>query len=214
LNVHSENNSSIQNMPKRSFIEEARRVQIVSAAIETLVELGYAKTSLAQIAKRAGISTSLIPYHFKDKEDLLEQTLFEITGTWLMYVQEKVAGGTSATDKLRIYIEANLAFMGTRPKNFWAFVEIVFNARNAEGKLRYLNDDAEDPNVLQLKNVLIEGQQNGEFRQFDVDSMAVAIRATIDQFIGQIGRRSTFSLETYTSEIIELFVLATKKLPQ
>jgi AcrR family transcriptional regulator len=34
----------------RTFTEEARRTQIVTAAIETIAELGYAQTSFTQIA--------------------------------------------------------------------------------------------------------------------------------------------------------------------
>ncbi|MFD6455458.1 TetR family transcriptional regulator, partial [Nocardia sp. NPDC060220] len=40
----------------RSFIEEARRRQIIAATVEVVSELGYANASLARIAERAGIS--------------------------------------------------------------------------------------------------------------------------------------------------------------
>ena len=36
----------------------ARRAQIVTAAIDTIAELGYGNASLARIAKRAGISST------------------------------------------------------------------------------------------------------------------------------------------------------------
>ena len=45
---------------RQSFIAEARREQIIEATIATLDEIGYVNASLAQIAKRAGISTPLI----------------------------------------------------------------------------------------------------------------------------------------------------------
>ncbi len=198
-------------MSKRSFIEEARRTQIVSAAIETLAEIGYVKASLSQIAKRAGISTSLIPYHFKDKDDLMEQMVNEISMSWTSYVQEKVTEGISAREKLHIYIESNLAYMGTRPKHFLALLELVFNVRNADGSLRYVMDE-EDPSVIPLEKLLTEGQKTGEFRQFNVHNMALAIRGTIDQFLGQMNK-SRSELESYTAEIIELFDRATQKHP-
>ena len=44
-----------------SFIEKARRTQIVECAIETIAEVGYAQASLGQIAKRAQISKGLSP---------------------------------------------------------------------------------------------------------------------------------------------------------
>ncbi len=196
-------------MTKRSFIEEARRAQIISATVDTLAEEGYVKASLSQIAKRAGISTSLIPYHFKDKDDLIEQTVSELSLLWTDYVQEKVAEGASAREKLHIFIEANLAYMGTRPKHFLALLEIVFNVRNADGSLRYVVDE-EDPSMIPLEELLREGQQNGEFRQFDVRNMAIAIRGAIDQFLGQMNK-SRPELASYTAEIIELFDRATRK---
>ncbi len=56
-----------------SFIEKARRAQIMECAIETLAEVGYVKASLGQIAKRAKISKGVISYYFTNKEELLEQ---------------------------------------------------------------------------------------------------------------------------------------------
>lgn len=196
-------------MSKRSFIEEARRAQIVTAAIETLAEIGYVKASLAQIAKRAGISTSLIPYHFKDKEDLMEQTVNEISSAWTGYVGEQVAGGSTAREKLHICIESNLAYMGTRPKHFTALLEIVFNVRGADDALLYVVAE-QDPSLLPLEQVLTEGQQSGEFRQFNVHNMAVAIRGAIDQFLSQM-QRTNSELEEYSRELVEIFDRATQK---
>jgi TetR/AcrR family transcriptional repressor of bet genes len=198
-------------MTKRTFIEEARRSQIIVSAIETLAELGYVKSSLAQIAKHAGISTSLIPYHFKDKDELMEQTVSEISANWIAYVQTQVSTVTSARERLHIYIESNLACMGTRPKHFLALLEIVFNVRNADGLLRYVVED-EDPSMVLLEQLLADGQQSGEFRQFDIHHMAIAIRGAIDQFLGQMNKARA-DLEIYTSEVVEIFDIATRANP-
>ncbi|WP_338106680.1 TetR/AcrR family transcriptional regulator [Psychrobacillus psychrodurans] len=60
------------NQKEMSFIEKARRNQIVECAIETIAEIGYAQASLGQIAKRAKISKGVISYHFANKEELLD----------------------------------------------------------------------------------------------------------------------------------------------
>jgi AcrR family transcriptional regulator len=234
--MYSENSPSIQVRPKRSFIEEARRAQIVTATIETLAELGYSKASLAQIAKRAGISTSLIPYHFKDKDELINQTLTEIYAGWAAYVHKELAESATAAEKLRVYIESNLAYMGTRPKHFIALMEIYFVARKEDGMPLYRVDQEslDDPSILDLEEslmdldgkgpvsgvlyleealmaILSEGQQRGEFRQFDVHNMTIAIRGGIDQFLGQMASRPSFNLETYTTELVDLFDRATRQ---
>lgn len=49
----------------------ARRNQILDAATELFAELGYNKTSIRKVAKRAGIADGTIYYYFKNKNDLL-----------------------------------------------------------------------------------------------------------------------------------------------
>src|SRR5690625_3194979 len=55
----------------RTFIERARRAQIVHATIEVIAEEGLARATFARIARHAGISPGLISYHFEEKSDLL-----------------------------------------------------------------------------------------------------------------------------------------------
>ena len=54
----------------RTFIETARRAQIVAAAIDTIADVGYAQASFARIAERLGISRGLISYHFTGKDEI------------------------------------------------------------------------------------------------------------------------------------------------
>ena len=62
-----------------TFTEQARRAQIVSAAITTIAEVGYRNASFAQIAKRAGLSsTGLISYHFASKDELIGEVVVTV----------------------------------------------------------------------------------------------------------------------------------------
>lgn len=204
--MHSENNESVQPSPRRSFIEEARRAQIIAAAIETLADVGYGRASLAQIARRAQISPSLIPYHFRDKDALIFQTLIDIAGAWEHYVAAQVAAATTPTEQLRTYITANLAYMGTRPSHYAALIEIVFNARTEDGVLLYRLDE-EDAGLELLKRILRLGQQAGLFRPFPVDHMALAIRGAINEFLTEMHKPGA-DLEAYTAHLIDLFLPA------
>jgi AcrR family transcriptional regulator len=194
-------------LTKRSFIEEARRAQIVAATIETLADIGYGKASLAQIAKRASISPSLIPYHFTDKDALMYRTLNDITTFWDTHVQTAVAAGNTAGDQLSRYIQASLAYIGTRPTHFAALIEILFNARTSEGVLLYRIDE-EEPGLTLLKTILIRGQQTGEFRTFDAHTVAIAIRGAINEFFGEM-HKPHLDMESYTAEVVDLFIRAT-----
>jgi AcrR family transcriptional regulator len=50
---------------------DERRRQLADAALLTLSELGYARTSLREIAQHSGFSHGLLHYYFRDKVDLI-----------------------------------------------------------------------------------------------------------------------------------------------
>jgi TetR/AcrR family fatty acid metabolism transcriptional regulator len=74
--MESKNESDGQKVS--SFIEAARRAQIIECTIETIASLGHAQASLAQIAARAGISKGVISYYFGSKDALIDQVVAEI----------------------------------------------------------------------------------------------------------------------------------------
>lgn len=49
----------------------ARRVELAEAALETLAELGYARTSLREIAHKSDFTHGVLHYYFTDKVDLI-----------------------------------------------------------------------------------------------------------------------------------------------
>ena len=49
----------------------ARRVELAKATLETLGELGYARTSLREIAQNSEFSHGVLHYYFSDKFDLI-----------------------------------------------------------------------------------------------------------------------------------------------
>ena len=54
---------------------EARRTQLFEATLTTIAECGFSRTTLAEVAKRAGLSHGLVLFHFETKEKLLTETL-------------------------------------------------------------------------------------------------------------------------------------------
>ena len=63
---------------KRAGRKEAkpvRRRQLIKATIDCLAKRGYADTTLADVADRAGLSRGIVNFHFESKEKLLADTL-------------------------------------------------------------------------------------------------------------------------------------------
>src|SRR6516164_11215676 len=61
-----------RNASPRDESEDARRVQLIEVTIDSLAEVGYLGTTLAEIARRADVSPGLVAHYFGDKDGLLE----------------------------------------------------------------------------------------------------------------------------------------------
>lgn len=186
-----------------SFIAAARRDQIIQACIQTLDEVGYVNISLTKIAKKAKISTGLISYHFKDKEDLINHTLMHLVERQTNYIIEKVHLKETPSDRLAAFIEASLAYQGTHPIHNIALIEIIFNARTEAGIPFYkLADDEEDALLLLLLDILKAGKEANVFSApFDHKMIAVIIQGAIAETMFKIGEN--FELESYTEQLIK-----------
>lgn len=192
-----------------SFIEAARREQIINCAIDTIASLGYAQTSLAEIAKRAKISKGIITYYFSSKDELIQQVLASIFSKADEFMRSQ-ALATSAAARLRSYIDSNIAFLRNDRKQVLALVDILVNARDKAGK-PLLSAAKYEPVLEGLEQILIQGQQAGEFRAFSTRVMAVAIRGAIDGIPGQMTTHPGLDLQAYATELTTLFERATRQ---
>src|ERR1700749_5240899 len=61
--------------PKRRRDPEASRAAILEAAREVFNERGYARATIREIARRAGVTHGLVMRHFGSKEQLLIEAL-------------------------------------------------------------------------------------------------------------------------------------------
>lgn len=56
---------------KLSSKRAQRKQELANSAIDTLKQLGYARTSLRDIAEQSGMSVGMLHYYFEDKVDLI-----------------------------------------------------------------------------------------------------------------------------------------------
>lgn len=61
-------------MPKVGM-QPIRRQQLIDATLSAINELGFAETTIVQIAQRAGVSTGIINHYFQGKHGLIEATM-------------------------------------------------------------------------------------------------------------------------------------------
>ncbi|MEF2248092.1 TetR/AcrR family transcriptional regulator [Paenibacillus sp. IITD108] len=201
------------NQKQMSFIEKARRAQIVECAIETIAEVGYTQASLGEIAKRAKISKGVISYHFANKEELLEQIAIEYYIAWQSYIAPRIEAQKSPKEMLRVYIESNLAFVAENRQHVFAVIELVSKNITADGKLHF-SADHDEAVLVPIENILALGVQEGLFRKFTKSSarvIALTIRNAIDGFTMELMRKPHLDVQEYTRELVTIFDISTKK---
>jgi AcrR family transcriptional regulator len=104
------------------------RTALLDAAVDCLVEDGYAKTTTRRIAQRAGVSRGALQHHFSSKAELLGDTIGHIRAKW---ASEMLAQGVPATPSIRERHEQLLDRMWRlyRGPLFQALLELGFAAR-------------------------------------------------------------------------------------
>lgn len=194
-------------MTKATFIMRARREQIIEAAVQTLDEIGFARASLAQIAKRADISTGLISYHFSDKQDLMNQVLEQLITQSATVILEQVFLGKDPLEQLQLYIQETLRYQREFPARQIALIEIVFQAKNTEEVPYYrMEDDGPDPLVEVLAEIIERGQEMGLLKRYHQTSLIHLIQGTI--YEGMISQQELPEAKRYEEEIVAMVMEA------
>lgn len=185
--------------------EQARRAQIVTAAIAVIAESGCTHASFARIAERAGLSsTGLISYHFANRGELMEQVAERVIAAITEFMGDRMAGATGAADALRRYIDGNVAFVETHRAEMKALLEIFLG-----GAFDY--DAGQDRAAKSpVEQILRAGQASGEFRDFNVTVLATMIQRAVDGLPFLLSDDPDFDTRTYAAEVITAFELATR----
>jgi TetR/AcrR family fatty acid metabolism transcriptional regulator len=188
-----------------SFIEAARRAQIVECAIAVIAELGFAQASLARIAERANVSTGVISYHFAGKDELIRAIGTHVYETGGRFIQPRVDRQNGARAALLSYIAASVGFVAAYPDYARTMMSIVL-----AGRSQLYDQSIEEPRWTGFRAILEWGQQEGAFRLFDVPAMVATIIGALNQVLLQLAARPGLDLEAYGRELVETFDRATR----
>src|SRR5213594_4648908 len=185
---------------------EPSRKQLMVAAIDCFARLGYQGTTIARIARDAGVTKGAVYYHFRDKEELLFEAVKDRIGGFEQHVLEKVTPTPDALTRLREVVDA--CFFHATVSNHRRFIiTLLIEALDTNPRL-----SAEFRNILRRMRVFLagmvrRGQQRGTLRtgvspeaaaaviaggimgaeiQHYQDREQVDLRATLDTLVEQL----------------------------
>lgn len=187
-----------------SFIEAARRAQIIEAAITAVNEVGYHRASLALIAERAHTSKSVISYHFDGKDEVLLQVTEHVFGELGELIMATVDAVDSPAAKLTAYIRSYFAFMRDHRPAMLAALEIMVSHRTADDVPLYQVEGEDDTALLEA--ILTAGMADGTFRTVDLEVAATTIVHALDGGLSRSQIHPSIDLVEYGEHLNDLLL--------
>jgi len=165
---------------------KAREQTILDAAARLMIQYGYDKTTMSDVADAVGLNRALVYAHFKSKDDLLEALIVremqQYGEIWLEHLLADPQGGTVASIYRSIaYALKNTPFMATivtrnegiwgkylrKPGNLFEGMQTpnmtrdLMQAMQAAGAIR---QDVNIPAMAYIMDILAHGMVNQEHR--------------------------------------------------
>ena len=178
--------------PTRGPAEHFVRDQIITAAHEHFAHYGYAKTTVADLAREIGFSKAYIYRFFESKQAIGEAITADCLDQIFNQVREAVDEGRNAIDKLRKFAKTVTA----------ASTELMFSDRKLYEIAAHASTENWAPvqayiERLQalIEQILMEGRESGEFeRKTPVDETRRAIFYALLPFIDPVFLQRTLDL--------------------
>jgi AcrR family transcriptional regulator len=191
--------------PERTFVDQARRRQLVEAAIDQLAESGYAGTSLAAIAARAGLSKAAVLYHFTaGKDELLREVVTSVIADATVVMAAQIETEPTVAGKFRAYITSNVRYLAGHRRQILALAAVINGAPpSADGASMY--EPMSEKAVADVIGLLCAGQRTGEFGSFSPQVVARSLRGAIDALEPVLRHQPEADLDEYAAELVAIF---------
>ncbi|HEY0752778.1 MAG TPA: TetR/AcrR family transcriptional regulator [Ktedonobacteraceae bacterium] len=167
-------------MPPRVGIHEAaRRTQILRAARACIVELGYERATVRDVAEEAGVSTGTIVHYFGDKDTMLESALLDkVQGTGIAF-RAALTGAQSSWEQLERLVAASLP-ESEEVRAEWRLWLTFWGEVTRNERLRAVSEKQHQRWTRFLARIIAAGCASGEFAQVDPHTTALQMAALID----------------------------------
>lgn len=197
----------------RHDIKEARKDNVIDAALRVFAEKGYSDTTMTDIAKKAGVSTPVLYEYFKTKEDLLFAIPEKFTAEPIKIAEYVAPYLRGAEAKIRALVQGYLTIYDENPLYAsLVMLELKTNRRFLKTKAYGMVKKVAGG----LLDVIKEGIKDGTFRE---DTDAFLIRSMLLGTIEHLCIRKLLlgepkNLPQYADPIVDTILHSIKKDPK
>ena len=188
---------------RKSDILNLRRSQLTKAAYKVVGQKGYYDFTIRDIAREAGLSTGLVHYYFKSKEDLMLTLLKEMNSNLKYFLNKALTVLSDPRDKLLAFCDQAFDLVDKEKAYFHVLIDF-WAQMNHNNRIRQANVKLFQSYRDEISAILKEGAASGLFIVEDVKLTSVIIisliQGTIIQYVIDNG---AFDYREYTGRIKE-----------
>lgn len=169
---------------KNVNIIEVRRNQLTRAAYKVVSRKGYYNFTVRDIAKEAGLSTGLVHYYFKNKDDLLVSVLRVMNENLSFYLAKALEQTDDPKEKIIIFIDEAFHLVEREKEYFHVLIDFWTQINHNE-RMRKANIKLYQSYRAECSKILQEGIEKKVFKDVDVEYTATMIVAFVQGLIIQ-----------------------------
>jgi AcrR family transcriptional regulator len=147
---------------------DAKREQILQAAVRVFAAQGYEAARVGDIAKEAGVAYGLVYHYYGSKDAVLEAVFHEQWGRLLAAVALADETGETAAEQLQLVVKIVLRAWRDDPDLVRLLVREITRNPHIQDELDEIGQA-----FASLQRIVVRGQEEGTFRR-DVDAQMAA----------------------------------------
>ncbi|MDB6002221.1 MAG: regulatory protein TetR [Rhizobacter sp.] len=183
---------------------EARRQQIITAALDLFGTKGFHRTTTQDLAEKADVSVGLIYQYFKDKEDLLAAAIGQIFDAYLVEIPLAVQDAPDALSRFRAAVHAYCRVIDEHRE---AALLGYRETRSLSKALTKGLMDKETQSTALIAERVSECIEAGVFREVDVSMMTYHIVVFVHSWALNSWRlKGQFTRENYVEVGIDMLL--------
>jgi TetR/AcrR family fatty acid metabolism transcriptional regulator len=164
--------------------EDARRNEIVSAALRLILDTGYNQVTLADIAEQVGVSKGLISYYFPRKEDVFLAVLEQIVGRLTADFEGFCSAEVPAPEKLMMIFN-NLFGNEKRARRYYTVVIDYMAQAIRERQVREYTQLIYASYRTYMERIVDDGMAKDEFQHVDAPRVVSMILGMMEGLVLQ-----------------------------
>ena len=166
---------------------EQRREQMLHAALDVIVERGYADTRIADVAERTGTSPALVIYYFKTRDQLLTEAIRYSEDLWYAEYLRRMEKIPTAAGRLTELIGMNcLPGTDPEPRSYWLLWLDLWALSPRSPGVGAVREKSDERWREAIRSIVLAGQEAGEFAPVDADDFTITLSALLDGLAVQI----------------------------